>query len=347
MIKPAKLHKGDTIGIISPSWGGPSVFPYVYENGIRNLMGLGFKIKEFPTARGDAKYQYENPKVRAKDVNNAFADKEVNGIITTIGGDDSVRILPFLDKKIILNNPKFFMGYSDTTTLTTFCNKLGLVTFHGPSIMAGFSQMKAEGASFRKHLEDFLLGNFNEYEYKPYEFYFNNYPDWGDKANTEKVSELVKNTGWRWLQGNTIIEGELFGGNIEVLEFIKGTEYWFDTDFWNEKIIFFETSEDKPTISQVRFMLRNYGTQGVFDKVKAVLFGRARDYSEKEKNELDETLTRVIGFELHRSDLPIVSNMDFGHTDPQLILPLGVRASLDPVSKKFMLIESPFDSNKV
>ena len=341
MIKPAKLHKGDVIGIISPSWGGPSIFPHIYENGLKNLKMLGFKIKEFPTAKGDAKYQYQNPKVRADDVNAAFADRDVKGIITTIGGDDSVRILPYLNKEIIASNPKFFMGYSDTTVLTTFCNKLGLITFNGPSVMAGFSQMGTVGAGFKKHLEDFLFEDINEYEYKPYEYYFNNYPDWSDKTNTGKVSEPTKTTGWNWLQGNTTLLGQLFGCSIEALEFIKGTDYWFDKDFWNEKILFFETSEDKPTVSQVKFMLRNYGTQGIYNKVKAILFGRARDYSEEEKVELDNTLTNVVGFEFGKPELPIISNMDFGHTDPQIILPLGIKAELN-VNKSFKLLENPF-----
>jgi muramoyltetrapeptide carboxypeptidase LdcA involved in peptidoglycan recycling len=318
------------------------VFPYIYENGIKNLESLGFKIKEFPTARGDAKYQYENPKVRAEDINNAFNDKEVKGIIATIGGDDSVRILPYLDKQIISKNPKFFMGYSDTTILTTYLNKLGIVSFNGPSVMAGFSQMNSEGEAFKKHLQKFLLDDFSSFEYEPYNYYFNNYPDWSHKENTGKVSEKMPSTGWRWLQGTEKIEGELFGGNIEVLEFIKGTDCWFEKEFWNEKILFFETSEDKPTVNQVKFMLRNYGTQGVFDKIKAVLFGRARDYSDTEKEQLDEAIVSVIKGEFSNSRMQIITNMDFGHTDPQIIMPLGVKASIDPISKKFALIESPF-----
>jgi muramoyltetrapeptide carboxypeptidase LdcA involved in peptidoglycan recycling len=342
MIKPAKLHKGDVIGIISPSWGGPSILPHIYENGLKNLKSLGFSVKEFPTARGDAKYQYQNPKVRAEDVNAAFADQEVKGIITSIGGDDAVRILPYLDKEVIAKNPKFFMGYSDTTILTTFCNKLGIVTFNGPSIMAGFSQMEAEGKQFRKHLEEFMFGDFIEFEYQPYDNYFNNYPDWSDQANTGKVSQARKNNGWRWLQGTSTVRGELLGGNIEVLEFIKGTDYWFTKDFWNGKILFFETSEDKPTVNQVMYMLRNYGMQGIFDRVSAVLFGRARDYSIEEKKELDITLINVIGSEFGRRELPIVSNMDFGHTDPQVILPLGIKAEVNTSEKSFKLLESPF-----
>lgn len=342
-MKPQKLKRGDKVAILSPSWGGPSMFPKIYEKGLENLRELGLQIKEYPTARADAKYLYENPKARAEDVNNAFADNEVKGIISTIGGDDSIRILPYLDKETIKNNPKFLLGYSDTTILTTFCNRLGLVTFNGPSIMAGFSQIKAEKESFKKHLEDFLLKDFTEYKYNPYEYYFNNYPDWKDPLSVGKVSNPIKNTGWRWLQGSGVVNGELFGGCIEVLEFLKGTDFWFNTDFWNNKILFFETSEEKPSISQVKHMLRNYGMQGVFNKINAVLFGRARDYSDEEKQQLDEIIMSVVSNEFGKSDLLIVSNMDFGHTDPQFILPLGIKAELSFNDKYFKLLESAFN----
>ena len=101
MIKSKKLKKGDTIAIVSPSWGGPSIFPHIYESGIKTLEKLGFKIKEFPTARKQADYLYKNPKFRAKDINDAFADKEIKAIFTSIGGEDSIRILPFIDLEII------------------------------------------------------------------------------------------------------------------------------------------------------------------------------------------------------------------------------------------------------
>ena len=68
-IKARKLQKGDTIAIISPSWGGPSVFPHIYESGIKVLQELGLKIKEYPSARKDAEYNYNNPQFRAKDFN--------------------------------------------------------------------------------------------------------------------------------------------------------------------------------------------------------------------------------------------------------------------------------------
>ena len=142
-VKPNRLKAGDTVASLSPSWGGPAIFPRIYELGVRNLKAnFHLQIKEYPTTRGDPELLHGNPEMRAKDVNSAFSDREVAGIISSIGGDDSIRILSYLSKEAIKSNPKVLMGYSDTTTLLSYCNQLGLVTFHGPSIMAGFSQME-------------------------------------------------------------------------------------------------------------------------------------------------------------------------------------------------------------
>ena len=142
-VKPRKLKEGDTVAVISPSWGGPSVFPHIYDNGIRVLKAIfGLKVKEYPTARMSADELARNPRARAQDINNAFRDKEVNAIITTIGGDDSIRVLQYLDRTAVQEHPKIFMGYSDTTTYNTLFNQWGLVTFNGPAIMCGFSQLE-------------------------------------------------------------------------------------------------------------------------------------------------------------------------------------------------------------
>lgn len=341
MIKPKKLYKGDVVAVVSPSWGGPSVFPHVYESGIRTLECLGLKIKEFPSARMAADYLDRNPEFRAKDINDAFADKAVKAIFTSIGGDDSIRILSYLDLDIIRQNPKIFTGYSDATTLTTFLNQNGLVTLNGPSIMAGYSQWNELGNQFQEHIRTFLFDNPESYEYKPYDFFTQGYLDWSKKENVGKILPLAKNTGWTWLQGSSKVQGELFGGCIEVFEFLKGTKFWPSADFWNGKILFFETSEDKPSPNQVKYMLRNYGVQGIYDKISALLIGRPRDYSPEEKKELDDYLLKIVRDEFH-SDIPIVSNMDFSHTDPQWIMPLGIKAELDCDKKSFRLLEKVF-----
>ena len=338
--KPQKLNIGDTVGIVSPSWGGPSVFPAVYENGLKILAEWGLKIKEFPSARANADYLRANPAVRAKDINDAFADPEVKAIITSIGGNDSVRLLPFLDKKIIAANPKIFMGYSDTSAIHTFCNLLGITTFYGPAVMAGFSQMNSLEPRFKAHVHEMLFEAKDDYEYAPYAKYCDGYPNWVNPENLGKVNTLKINDGWHWIHGNGLAHGQLFGGCIEVLEMLKGTEFWPTKDFWKGKILFLETSEEKPTLHFIDHALRNYGMLGVFEQINGLIFSRARDYSDDEKKKLEELIVTIVAKEFGRADLPIVANFDVGHADPQVVLPLGINAAIDCAAKKIKLTES-------
>lgn len=340
-VKPKKLCIGDTVAIVSPSWGGPSKFIHVYENGLKYLKEeLGLKIKEFPTARMDAEKLSDNPILRAEDINVAFADKDVKAIIASIGGEDSIRILKYLNKKVIRSNPKIFMGYSDSTTINTFLNQLGLVTFNGPSIMAGFSQMK-NYPDYGMHVKKVLFENSKSYQYMPYNQWSNSYPDWSKLENVGKVSQKQKNEGWHWIQGSSTVHGQLFGGCIDVLEMLRGTDYWAEKDFWKDKILFIETSEDKPSPDVVKYALRSYGIQGIFDKIKAIIVGRARDYSSEENLKLEKNILSIVSKEFNHPEMPIITNMDFGHTDPQFIFPLGILAEIDCTKKTFKLLESP------
>jgi muramoyltetrapeptide carboxypeptidase LdcA involved in peptidoglycan recycling len=154
---------------------------------------------------------------------------------------------------------------------------------------------------------------------------------------------LQRDDGCRLIQGEGIVSGELFGGCIEVLDFLKGTDFWPSKDFWDGKILFFEISEAKIPVEPVKWTLRNYGVQGIFDKVAAILFGRPRDYSTDQRQELDAAIKEIVGVEFERPDLPVMTNMDFGHTDPQIVLPLGVKAELDCESRTLRLIEPWLD----
>jgi len=341
MIKPKKLSPGDTIAVISPSSGVPSIFPHVFDKGLEVLKEkFGLKIKEYPTAREGIEELHNNPKKRAEDINNAFKDEEVKGIITSIGGEDSVRILEYLDPEAIKQNPKIIMGFSDTTAILNYITQLGIITFNGPAIMAGFAEME-EHPEYIEHVKKMLFETNEEFEYSEYKEWSNEYLDWSKKENTGKVGKKYENKGWNWLQGEKSVQGELFGGCIDVLNMIKGTKFWPKKEFWKDKILFFETSEDKPSPGFVSHVLRNFGVQGILNNINAILVGRPRDYSEEETKELEDKIINVVNKEFNRTDIPIVTRMDFGHTDPQIILPLGTKAEVDPKNKKFKLIESP------
>jgi len=340
--KPAPLRKGDRVAILSPSWGGPSVFPHVYEKGLDNLRLLGLEPVEFPTARMAAKELHRNPRARAEDINRAFGDPSIKGIIATIGGSDSVRILKYLDGDLIRGNRKFLMGYSDFTTLTAWLNQLGLVTFNGPSVMAGFSQWESFDEDYRKYVTDYLFSPEETGLLPRFPRYCDGYPSWADRENTGKLNPLKESESPRFLQGEGRVEGRLFGGCLEVLEIMKGTPFWPEESFWDGRILFFETSEDKPPVDYVRYWLRNYGVMGVFDRIAGILFGRARDYTGGEKTDLEETVLEVVRDEFGNSRIPIVCNLDFGHTDPQVILPLGITFRIDCGKGEISQRESAF-----
>lgn len=340
MIKPGRLRAGDTVAVVAASSGSAVMFPRVYQRGLTVLREeFGLNVREYPTTGLDEEALWRDPARRAADLNAAFADPEISAIISTIGGDDSIRILPYLDPEIARNNPKIIMGYSDTSTQLIFYHLHGLITFHGPAVMVGIAQA-GHFPEFRDHIRGVLFDNDAGYRFRPYPQWVQSYADWRTAERGDELGEIRQHDGWHWLQGDSIARGRLFGGCFETLEMIKGTRYWPEPEFWVDRVVFWETSELVPSSGQVAYWLRNYGAQGVFDRAAAVMIGRARGYTAEQKRELDAAVLGVIADEFGARDLPVVTNLDFGHTDPQWILPLGCLAEVDPAAKDIRLVES-------
>src|SRR5262249_9957406 len=104
---PSPVKSGDRIAIVSPSWAGPGVFPDTHERGIRVLREeLGLEPVEYPTTRMvDA-----TPAARAADLMAAFSDPDIRAVFATIGGDDQLTVLPYLDPEVLRRYPKRFFG---------------------------------------------------------------------------------------------------------------------------------------------------------------------------------------------------------------------------------------------
>lgn len=116
MQRPRRLSAGDRIAAVTLSWGGPGAFPHRYEAGKRQLENaFGVQVVEMLHRLADPDVLAADPASRVADLHAAFADPDIAGVVSTIGGDDSIRLLPLIDLDLLAANPKVFLGYSDAT----------------------------------------------------------------------------------------------------------------------------------------------------------------------------------------------------------------------------------------
>jgi muramoyltetrapeptide carboxypeptidase len=331
-MKAARLQVDDTIGIVSPSWGGAALFPHRIEQGIRFIHELGYKVKTAAHALNYEGYLSDSAENRVQDIHDMFLDPEIKAIIATIGGDHSCHLLPLLDFDLIASHPKIFMGYSDITVLNiAIWTMTGLTTFNGPAVMTDFAENPQMLAYTQRYMHKAIaspdpIGRINHSPWWTEET-----PDWGTMEDLTRPRMMLPTPGWTWLKPG-IGSGKLIGGCIESLNHLRGTRYWPD---WEGAILFIETSEDKPLPSTMDGLLMDYENMGVFDQIQGLLVGRPMRYSDVQK----EALRSILLERTKRYKFPIITDMDFGHTAPQFTLPIGCMAQIDTKRQCFEIIE--------
>lgn len=339
LITPKGLVEGDKVASISLSWGAAGDLPYRYLKGKERLNQIfNLEVTETKHALQSAQWIYNNPEARAQDLMEAFSDPSIKAVISNIGGDDSVRILKYIDLDIIKNNPKIFLGFSDSTITHFICLKAGLSSFYGTSLLVGFAE---NGAMHDYQINDIKRTLFSpsvigQIQPNP-EGWTTEFLDWFDISLQDIKRKLTPSTGWRFIRGNSIVQGPLIGGCMEVLEMLKGTDYWPDAETWKDTILFFETSEDKPLPGNIRYWLRNYAAMGILKNAKGIIFGRPYDNLYAEEYELE--ILKVLDEE-GLYDMPVITQMDFGHTCPTFTIPYGKLAEINCIDKTFSILES-------
>jgi muramoyltetrapeptide carboxypeptidase LdcA involved in peptidoglycan recycling len=342
LTKPGHLKAGDTIAIVSPSWGGPGAFPQRYQAGKRQLEEtFGVIVVEMPHTLADPDWVEHHPQARAQDLMDAFADPAIDGIIASIGGDDCVRLMPHLDLDIIKANPKVFLGFSDTTALHFACLRAGLGTFYGPSLMAGIAENTGmhgytiEGlrkALFQTAPIGQVASNTEGWTVERL--------DWGSSELQSQRRKLQPAEPPRIIQGRGKVSGHLIGGCAEVLEMTKATPWWPSLETWQGAILFLETSEETPPVDNVHRWLRNYGAIGILERLNGILIGRPDPGSNPHyQGQLEATFVKVLA-ENDLQALPVLSGLDFGHTQPMLTLPYGVQAEIDCSTAQLTVTEA-------
>ncbi len=340
MIKPKKLNPGDKIASISLSWGGAGDIPHRYQTAKKQLQeNFDLQVVETKNALRSAEWIYKNPKARADDLIEALSDPSIKAIFTNIGGEESIRTLPYIDLDVIKNNPKIFLGFSDSG-VTHFCfYKAGVTSFYGTSMLVGFAENNGmhsyqindiKNTLFSSKPVGRILPNTNGWTSERLE--------WFVEENQYISRKLEPSTGWRFLQGSGITQAPLLGGCLEVLEFLKDTDFWVRPNDWKGKIMFIETSEVKMKPENFRWIIRNYAASGILKNIAGLIVGRP--YDNLYWKEFDDTLIQVIKEEEGLDSLPIITGMDFGHTCPTFTIPLGIMGEINCDKQTFSIIEN-------
>lgn len=332
VLKPPRLRPGDTVGIVSPSWGGAGAFPHRTRQGMAQLEALGYQVRLAKHALSHSGYVSDSAAHRAEDIHELFADPQVRAVIASIGGNHSCHLLPLLDFDLIARNPKIFMGYSDITVLNVaIWQRTGLGTFNGPALITDFAEYPRLFAYTQEYFLKAVASGGAVGAVEPSTHWTEEFLDWEAQKDLERPRAMQPSSGWTWLKPGRA-EGRLVGGCIESLEHLRGTVFWPD---WQGAIFFFETSEEKPTPEDVDAILMDYHNMGVLDRLAGMIVARPMYYTDEEKQRLREVIMeRTAGF-----SFPIITDMDFGHTTPQFTLPIGCRARIDADHRRFEIIE--------
>lgn len=305
-----KLKHGDEIRVIAPARSLGVVSKELQDNANSYFAKLGFKLSFGKHVNESDSFNSSSIESRVKDLHDAFNDKNVKAIITVLGGFNSNQILPYIDWKIIKKNPKILCGFSDITILNnSIFSQTGLVTYSGPHYST-FGQ--------EKYLE-YTADYFKKCLYQNESFEILPSEEWTDDKwwRDQKIRNPIKNEGY-WIMNEGIAEGTILGANLCTFGLLRGTKYFPNL---KNSILFLEDDDTENGSFLVEFdrNLTAVLQQSDFKKVKGIVLGRFNKISNFSK----EKLVEILKSKKELENIPIVANVDFGHTDPKITFPVG------------------------
>lgn len=315
-IVPERLKKGDKIMVIAPSRGLKLIGADCRQIAEERLANLGLTVEFAPNTTDDNFDMTMSSSVekRTADIMTAFADKSVKAVLTVIGGFNSNQLIRHLDYEIIRKNPKIFMGFSDITALhTAIYAQTGLVTYYGPHY-SSLGMKKGCEYTLENMVNTLFEGGKREILPSA---------EWSDDAwfLDQDKREFIKNEGWWQIQGGTA-KGTIIGGNLCTFILHLGTPY--RPKFEKDTILFLEDDEEAHLLNFER-NLQALINQEDFKNVKGLVIGRFQKASKVTREELEFILKNKP--ELH--NMPIIANIDMGHTTPINTIALGGHAEIE------------------
>lgn len=331
-MRAPKLKKGDTIAVFSPSSPGTSFAPKRYARAKRYLEERGFRVKEGSLTGKSDRYRSGSIEERVREFNELIRDPEVRCMMSSIGGNNSNSLLPYLDYEALKKNPKIIIGYSDVTALLLgIYEKTGLITYYGPAVVASFGELPPFVDETYRYFEDILLGEPTlPHVFPTPERWTEEYLPW----ETQDRSKEGRANGLLTLRGGRA-QGRLIGGNLNTMQGIWGTEYM--PEIKNGDIFLIEDSlKDIATVERSFALLK---LSGVFDRIGGLILGKHELFDDGETGRAPhEVLREVMG----DVDFPVLVNFDCCHTHPMLTMPIGSEVELDADNQRVTLLSEEY-----
>ena len=334
LVHPPKAQPGDRIAVLSPSFAAAGAFPSVHEQAMRRLAEVtGLIPVEYPTTREVG----ATPEARAADINAAFADPKIRGILAVIGGDDQITVIPHLDADAARHDPKPFLGTSDNTNLHHWLWANGIASFYGGSSQVHLGPGPGVDDIHLRSLRAALLTG-EKLEITDPGQSEDRGIDWADPQALESFGERETTEPWSWAGPARSVTGRTWGGCLEAIEWIlTAGRFPFTPQVLQGGVLILETSEELLPARNVAWIVRSLGERGILGAVDAVLLARppVSDHSQRPpapdrarlRAEQREAVVELVG--RYNPEAVVCVGIPFGHTRPQWILPHGGTMTVD------------------
>ncbi|MFC1632579.1 S66 peptidase family protein [Patescibacteria group bacterium] len=306
-MKPKKIKKGAHLRIIAPSRSIKILSDESRQEATKKLEDHGFRISFGEHVEENDEFNSSAVRSRVEDLHNAFSDPDVDAILTVIGGYNSNQLLQYLDYDLIAQNPKIVCGFSDVTAFANAITaKTGMITYVGPhysswAMKYGFdySQQYFEKCCMKNNAYDL----FSSKEWSDDPWYID-----------QEKRDFIKNEGY-WIMNAGHALGRVVGGHVRCLNSLQGTEFWPLLD--DSILLLEEDAEINPPLFDRQ--LQSLIQQPDFKGVQGILIGRFQ----KATGMTRELLSKIIETKKELQEIPIVANVDIGHTTPIATFPIG------------------------
>jgi len=334
LTKPERLHPGDKVAAVSPcnGWAGDPDVYWKYKLGIDRLRELELEAVSAPNSLRGSDFLSKNPQARAEDIMWAFENQEIRAVIANIGGNDSIKIIPYINPSCISNNPKIFIGYSDVMNLHLLCYKCGLSSFYGDNLLNPIAEQSKWHEYSKKWFIKTLFDSSTIGMIEPSSEWSFEEPDYQDP---NEIRKYINNEGYSLIQGKGKARGRLIGGHTGIME-LEGTSLELSKQDFEDTILFIEDIPEFFNATCIETFFRALGRKGILQNLKGIVIGKtAENECFFERSEIIRYIMRE-----YNCGIPILYGLNFGHSSPIFILPYGAMAEIDCSNLTFSILEN-------